>query len=142
MKNNFSTILAGLLFGCVLMMSPVIQAEEIDNQLPEEERSYADKVGDKALTGFVNMTTAPLEIPKSIITISNESNLAFGFIGGTLKGILNTAGRFASGTSDLFTAVVPTKPAIYPEYVWDDFDTDTVYGKNFRLDNEASLPKD
>lgn len=137
MKNYLPVLMSALVLSSLLMVSSASYAEELDNQvLPE--KSYSDKVGDKALNGFANMTTAPLEIPKSIINVSNESNVAFGFIGGALQGILNTAGRFVTGTADLFTAFIPTKPSIAPVYVWDNFDADTVYGENFRLDNQSN----
>lgn len=99
----------------------------------EEEQTYGRKVGNKALNGFANMTTAVLEIPKSIINTTNDSNLAWGAVGGLMKGIINSVGRIFVGTIDLVTAPLPTKTYVYPAYVWDDFDEDTTYGKVFRL---------
>ena len=79
------------------------------------------------------MTTSALEIPKNIINTTNDSNVAWGFVGGLAKGILNTVGRMMVGLTDLITFPLPTKPFIYPKYVWDDFDEDTTYGEVFRL---------
>lgn len=79
-------------------------------------------MGDKALNGFANMTTSGLEIPKSIINITNDSNIIWGILGGTIKAALNVAGRTITGATDLITAPLPTKPIVYPRYVWDDFD--------------------
>ncbi len=103
-----------------------------------EEESYGDTVGRKALNGFANLTTSALEIPKNIINTTNQSNVAYGFIGGGAKGILNTVGRMMVGLTDLITAPLPTKPFIYPQYVWDDFDADTTYGEVFRLENDPN----
>lgn len=106
--------------------------------LAEDKESYGDTVGRKALNGFANLTTSALEIPKNVINTTNQSNVAYGFIGGTAKGILNTVGRMMVGLTDLVTAPLPTKPFIYPLYVWDDFDADTTYGEVFRLKNDPN----
>ena len=102
----------------------------------DEQQSYGSNVGDKALNGFANMTTAVLEIPKNIINTTNESNIAYGAVGGLAKGILNTVFRMITGMSDFVTAPLPTKPFVYPMYIWDDFDEDTTYGEVFRLQEE------
>jgi putative exosortase-associated protein (TIGR04073 family) len=101
----------------------------------DKQQSYGSKVGNKALNGFANMTTAVLEIPKNIINTTNDSNLAWGAVGGLMKGIINSVGRIFSGAIDFATAPLPTKPFVYPEYIWDDFDEDTTYGEVFRLQN-------
>jgi len=101
--------------------------------LANDQQSYGSKVGNKALNGFVNMTTSLLEIPKSIINVTNDSNLAFGAVGGFGQGVLNTFGRIIVGTMDVITAPIPTKQVVHPAYVWDDFDADTSYGEVFRL---------
>jgi putative exosortase-associated protein (TIGR04073 family) len=95
-------------------------------------------MGWKALDGFANINTALMEIPKNIIQTTNESNIAFGFIGGTVKGILNTMGRFMTGLTDLATFPIVTKPIVNPGHVWEDFDAETTYGEVFRLDNTPS----
>jgi putative exosortase-associated protein (TIGR04073 family) len=100
----------------------------------EEQQSYGSKVGNKALNGLSNIFTAVLEIPKNIINTTNDSNIAYGVVGGLAKGTLNTAGRLFSGVADLITFPIPTKPIAQPVYVWDDFDVDTTYGEVFRLD--------
>ncbi len=101
-----------------------------------DEPSYGSQVGHKALNGFANITTAVLEIPKNIINTTNDSNIAWGFVGGLTKGILNTGGRIVVGATDLITAPVPTRPIANPAYIWDDFDQDTQYGSVFRLDEQ------
>lgn len=104
------------------------------NIYADEQQSYGDKVGEKALNGLANMGTAILEIPKNIINTTNDSNIAYGVIGGLTKGILNTVGRLVTGATDLITAPIPTDPIVHPKYIWDDYDKDTTYGKVFRLD--------
>lgn len=96
--------------------------------------SYGSKVGNKALNGFANLTTSLLEIPKNIINTTNQSNVIYGFIGGSFKGIIHTCGRIGVGVADLLTIPLPTKPIAQPVYIWNDFDVDTTYGPVFRLD--------
>jgi putative exosortase-associated protein (TIGR04073 family) len=109
-----SLLLAGLFF------MPTAQAEQTE--------SYGEIFGRKLLNGLGNVTTAPLEIPKNIIIVNNQSNFAYGFVGGTFKGLLLMAGRMGVGVLDLVTAPIPTYPIVYPEYVWDDFYAETTFG--------------
>lgn len=126
--NNklLSVALASLLF----VFSSISQAEE--------ERTYGEKIGMKAASGFANITTSWMEIPKNIINISNakDSNIVYGFVGGTFKGAINIVGRTAVGITDLLTFALPTEPIAYPIFPWEDFDADTNYGPLFRLDME------
>ena len=101
--------------------------------LAGEQQGYGSQVGNKALNGFTNMTTAVLEIPKNIINTTNDSNVAYGFVGGLAKGILNTVGRMMAGLTDFVTAPLLTKPIVQPVYIWDDFDVDSTYDEVFRL---------
>ena len=100
---------------------------------PLKQQSYGQKVGNKALVAFANITTSPLEIPKNIINTMNQSNFFYGVFGGFLKGLVNTLGRTGCGIADLITLPLPTKPVAYPIYIWDDFDVDTTYGEVYRL---------
>ena len=102
-----------------------------DNPL---EQSYGEKVANKALNAFANIATSPLELPKNIINTMNQSNFFYGVFGGFLKGLVNLMGRMGSGIADFITIPLPTKPIVYPVYIWDDFDVDTSYGEVFRLD--------
>ena len=104
------------------------------------ERNYGDKMAEKAESGIVNITTGILELPKNTINTVNESdNIVFGIIGGAIKGSLHTAGRISAGVADLLTFFVPTEPISQPEYVWQDFDTDTTYGKVLRLSKDGRV---
>jgi len=108
-------------------MSPLISHAD-------EQQSYGSQVGEKALNGFTNMTTAIIELPKNIINSSNDAGLFLGLPGGLIKGIINTVSRTLVGVTDLITAPIPTKPIAMPAYAWDKFDIDTSYGKIFQLE--------
>lgn len=140
MKKYPPALLPLIFIGALTMISPITYAddeEQVDNI--QSEQSYGRKVGEKALSGITNMGTAFLEIPKNIINTTNQSNVAFGFVGGLTKGILNTMGRVTTGFADLITAPIITKPIVRPDRIWDDFDADTTYGPVFRLDNEPDV---
>ena len=108
---------------------------------PPRQTSYGEKIGNKALNGFANLTTSPLELPKNIINTMNQSNFFYGVFGGFLKGLVNTLCRTGCGIADLLTFPLPTKPIVYPVYIWDDFDEDTSYGEVFRLDKTQKIDK-
>ena len=143
----FSFLLTGLLMAYIPMTqadmqygydSPVVGANRtfppVNNPNDPLEQSYGQKVGNKALNAFANITTSPLEMPKNIINTMNQSNFFYGVFGGFLKGLVNTLGRAGCGIADFITIPLPTKPIVYPVYIWDDFDVDTTYGEIFRLD--------
>lgn len=100
-----------------------------------EHARYRRQVGDKALSGAANIVSAPLEIPKNIINVTNEdgSNIFYGLVGGAIKGSIDAAARISNGIADLVTAPIPTQTVVDPKYVWDDFDQSNNYGKVMRL---------
>ncbi len=133
-----TTLFYGLLLISGLSLSPILKAEPI---IPNVEAdNYAEQVSDQAMSGLTNISTAILEIPKGMINATNESNVALGVIGGLTKGILHTAGRFASGVVELVTAPILTQPIAQPARIWEDFDTETSYGSAFRL-NHTPAPE-
>lgn len=97
-------------------------------QAEPADESYGEIFGRKVLSGLANITTGVAEIPKNIIIVNNQSNFAYGLIGGGFKGILNMAGRMGVGVVDLISSPIPTYPIVYPNYVWDDFYAETTYG--------------
>ena len=123
---------AALLIAGWLAFSPWAKAGEVE--------TYGETTGRKALSGFANIGTAFLELPKNVINFSNQSNFAFGFGFGAIQGIFNTVGRVVIGVSDLVLAPLPTQPVVYPLYVWQDFETDTSYGPIFRLCTPSDNP--
>jgi putative exosortase-associated protein (TIGR04073 family) len=114
--------------------TPVIKADE-----PQQQTSYGEIVGNKALNAFANMSTGWLEVPKNIINTMNQSNFFYGVFGGFLKGLVNTLGRTGAGLADVLTIPIPTQPIAYPVYIWDNFDVDTTYGPVFRLDKTKKI---
>lgn len=99
--------------------------------------SYGAKVGRKLGIGLANIVTCWLEIPRNTINTYNQTNFWFGVSGGVIKGLVNTGGRAFTGTLDVVTFYVPTKPVPQPALVWEDFDADTRYGEAFRLDTNG-----
>jgi putative exosortase-associated protein (TIGR04073 family) len=154
MKTFSLPLLSALLVSSTLAFAPLAQADdEIEDSFNDPlyhqskqtygNKSYGDKVGEKALQGFTNINTAPLEIPKSIINMTNQTdNIILGVTGGFVKGAVNTLGRFAIGLTDLVTAPIITQPMVKPAYVWEDFDAETTYGPVLRLDNQAQVDRD
>lgn len=113
--------LAGItLIGFFIAAAPV-RAEPV-------EESYGQVFGRKVLSGLANLTTGVAEIPKNIIIVNNQSNFAYGLVGGSFKGLLNMVGRIGVGVVDLVSSPIPTQPIVYPNYVWDDFYAETSYG--------------
>lgn len=143
MKKYSPVLLSVLLISSLMMFAPLTQADEEKVDNVSTEQSYGDQVGEKAFSGFTNINTAILEIPKNVINTTNESNnLIYGVTGGVLKGLLHTAGRLLTGFTDLVTAPIITKPIVQPDPIWQDFDAETTYGKVFRLDNEPHVIKE
>ena len=103
------------------------------NAFADQQPTYANAVGNKALNAFSNLTLGVVEIPKNIINTTNNSNIIYGAVGGLFKGMVHTGGRIGVGMIDLVTFPLPTKPLTQPEYVWDSFSVDTTYGPVFRL---------
>lgn len=132
---------------------------QLELQKKMEQDRYVRQVGDKALNGFTNIVTGPLELPKSVINQVNynygdgnnrfqnsyntdpDNNIVYGVIGGVISGALNATGRIMTGVTDLVTAPLPTKQIVQPKYIWDDFDKTNSYGQVFRLvDNPKIEP--
>ena len=120
---------------------------QVELQKKMERDRYIRQVGDKALTGTANLVSWPLEFPKNIINVYNypenykDANIFYGFVGGAIRGSFDAMGRIITGTLDLVTAPIPTKPVIEPKYIWDDFDKTNSYGPVFRLvDNPKIEP--
>jgi putative exosortase-associated protein (TIGR04073 family) len=150
--TKFNRFFSLLLTGLLMVYMPITQADmqqagysgqTVANRTytpsnntvdPFSQQSYTEKVGNKLLNAFANLTTSPLELPKNIINTMNQSNFFYGVFGGFLKGLVNTLGRTGCGVADLLTYPLPTRPIAYPVYIWDDFDVDTTYGEVFRLD--------
>lgn len=147
MNTYHRFFVAGLLTGLSLGYTSTVLADEMyqpqyqQQQYQPSERSYGEKVGDKTKNGLTNITSSWLEVPKSIVNNTNAegSNIVFGLVGGAIEGTLNTVGRATAGVADLVTAPLATKPIVQPQYIWEDFDEASTYGKVFRLDSNEQL---
>jgi len=144
MKSSFSQMSCLLLVAC--LVSPLSFAHDDEQQTnyqqPQQQDDldiYFDKVGDKARYGATNMASAILEIPKSIINLTNDGGVdgvVFGVFGGIIEGSIQMTNRFLVGLMDVITAPILTKRNTEPEYIWNDFDEPTTYGKVFRLQDD------
>ncbi|MEC4749689.1 exosortase system-associated protein, TIGR04073 family [Methylomicrobium sp. Wu6] len=118
---------------------PMSQEWEIDapaKKIPTKPQSYGERVEEKALNSFANIATGWLEMPKNVINTTNQSNIIYGFIGGLAKGMIHTAGRMGVGIAELVTLPIATDPIIYPLYIWDNFNVDTVYGNVMQVQEQ------
>jgi putative exosortase-associated protein (TIGR04073 family) len=83
--------------------------------------------------GVANVATGFVEIPKAII-VSNRSNGAvYAATAGFMTGLVHMMGRTLSGASDIATFMIPTKPIVQPDFVWENFKTETSYRKTWEL---------
>jgi len=105
------------------------------------QETYGGKVAYKLGVGFANIVTSWLEVPKCMINgynnadvvFGNEADFVYGVTTGVIKGVINTVGRTFTGTLDVITFPLPTKPIPNPPLIWKDFAADTHYGKAFQV---------
>ncbi|WP_347986964.1 exosortase system-associated protein, TIGR04073 family [Methylomonas sp. AM2-LC] len=126
--NRSSCKLITILTTILLTAAPSVYADYNNEQ-------YSDIVVRKLGSGFANISTGLLEIPKDMIIDTNQSNFVYGVTGGILQGSISAVGRIGTGIMDLLSAPLPTQPVAYPVYIWDDFDAITRFGPIFRLEN-------
>ncbi|SDH72266.1 exosortase system-associated protein, TIGR04073 family [Nitrosomonas sp. Nm132] len=92
------------------------------------EQSYPTMAGEKLMNGIVNAATGFVELPKTIILTSQRDGVPYGLTVGLLTGLIHTVGRTVLGALDAATFFIPTRPTVYPPYIWQDFDRETTYG--------------
>ncbi|SEL09362.1 putative exosortase-associated protein, TIGR04073 family [Nitrosovibrio tenuis] len=122
MKNMLKPL---LLVSALLFFSP--HAAMAANE------SYPEKVGNKLAHGVANTVTGIVEVPKNMILESNKKGPAYGIPVGFFTGIVQGIGRTLTGVVDLVTFPIPTKPIIYPDFIWKDFDKETHYHPDWKL---------
>ena len=75
--------------------------------------------------GLANIATGLVEIPKQVISISKEKNLATGLTWGWVKGAGMGLLRTASGIYEIMTFPIPApaeyEPVISPEFVFEEW---------------------
>jgi putative exosortase-associated protein (TIGR04073 family) len=100
--------------------------------------SYGDTVQLKLGSGVSNILLGLVEVPKNIISTSNQANVLLGITGGTVKGTAHALGRTLAGIVDVLSFPVPTKPITNPPFVWQNWYTDTTYGPFFQTGSPAA----
>lgn len=98
--------------------------------------SYIEGVGDKLAHGLANTITGIGEIPKNVMIASDEKGVAYGATAGVFTGIFHAIGRTLTGAVDIVTFIIPTKPIIEPDYIWEDWDKETRYNPDWRLSTD------
>lgn len=95
--------------------------------------SYAARLGGKLGNGIANVATGFVEIPRTIRVANRAEGPAYAATAGLMTGIVHMLGRTLSGAYDLATFVIPTRPIVNPDYVWQDFDKETTYRSTWQL---------
>jgi putative exosortase-associated protein (TIGR04073 family) len=95
--------------------------------------SYPEQIGNKLAHGVANTVTGIVEVPKNMYIESNRKGPAYGIPVGLFTGIVQGIGRTLTGVVDLVTFPIPTKPIIYPDFIWKDFDKETHYHPDWKL---------
>ena len=123
MKNILKPL---LILSALLFFSP--QAAMAD--------TYVENVGDKLAHGIANTITGIGEVPKNMIMTTNEKGIGYGLTTGLASGIIYGIGRTLTGVVDLVTFIIPTKPIIYPDFIWKEFETkQTHFHPEWKLQN-------
>jgi len=95
--------------------------------------TYPDRMGTKLGNGMANIITGVVEIPKAIINGNRKSGAAYAATAGLMTGMVHMMGRTLCGAADLVTFMIPTKPMISPDFVWQNFKQDTGYKGTWEL---------
>ncbi len=117
MKRKFAVAFPAMMVVFIMIAAPAMAADD-----------YGTQVAQKFGRGLGNAATGWIEIPKNIVNVTRDSNIALGLTWGILKGAMNTVGRTVVGALDLAFFFVPTREYVHPTFVWDPFDKDTTYG--------------
>lgn len=120
MKQTFKTLLVVV---TLCLVTPQIASAT----------TYPDRMGTKLGNGMANIVTGIVEIPKAIINGNRKSGAAYAATGGVMTGMVHMVGRTLCGAADLVTFMIPTKPIITPDFVWQNFKQDTGYKGTWEL---------
>ncbi len=88
---------------------------------------YISITGEKFVNGVANVATGVFELPKNIILTTQHDGVAYGVTVGVVTGVMHTVARTVIGALDVVTFLVPTQPSVRPNYIWQDFSTETTY---------------
>ena len=95
--------------------------------------NYPAKWGVKLGNGFANSLTGIAEIPKSVIITNRTDGPAYAATAGFMTGLLHMVGRTLCGTFDIVTFMIPTKPIVRPDLVWQKYNKETGYRATWEL---------
>lgn len=123
MKKIFKSL---LILSALLFLSPY-------TALAEGHPDYLDKVGGKLENGIANAIGGIVEIPKTVMLTSRNEGPVYGMTVGLLSGVLHTLGRTLYGVVDMATFMIPTRPLVDPDYIWNDSDRMTTYKANVQM---------
>lgn len=95
-------------------------------------QSYQNIMSEKFVSGITNVATGVAELPKNVILASKEKGVPYGMTIGVVSGVAHTFGRTVVGLFDVITCMIPTGPSsIQPQYVWNNFSSETTYGTRY-----------
>jgi putative exosortase-associated protein (TIGR04073 family) len=101
--------------------------------MAKSEPDYLDKKGGKLENGIANAVGGFIEIPKTVMIMSRSDGPVYDMTVGLLAGIVYMLGRTVYGAVDMATFMIPTKPLVDPDYIWNDFDRITTYKPNVQM---------
>lgn len=93
-----------------------------------QTNDYLNQIGKKISVGSSNLTLGWLEIPKNVMVTSKEHNVLMGISVGVFKGLFHMMGRTLTGAFDVVTFPIPSESIVKPNYVYQNFSTETHYG--------------
>ena len=93
------------------------KAGDAESTISPEILAYRHNIGNKAERGVKTILSSWTEIPDSVSALQKETNDPFQSIFvGTLRGVLKTLGKIATGVSDVVTAPIsPEKGPVFQE---------------------------
>ena len=95
--------------------------------------TYPARMGTKLGNGIANAVTGIAEIPKTIMVTNRSNGPAYAATAGFITGLFNMVGRTLSGALDMATFMIPTKPIVQPDFIWESFNKETTYRKTWEL---------
>ncbi len=95
--------------------------------------TYPARMGLKLGNGLANAVTGVAEIPKTIMVSNRAHGAAYAASAGFVTGLFNMLGRTLSGALDIATFMIPTKPIVQPDFIWQNFNKETTYRKTWEL---------
>ena len=95
--------------------------------------TYPARMGLKLGNGLANVVTGVAEIPKTIMVSNRAHGAAYAASAGFVTGLFNMLGRTLSGALDIATFMIPTKPIVQPDFIWQNFNKETTYRKTWEL---------